>query len=190
MELSNNNATVSRGRNSNSSIVLASSPLWQTTEEDIFEVRIDEVQKQWAGSMKIGITTQAPTDSSIKDIQSLPGEVYWLEGSCIKHNAQVVKMNYAITNLDRLVAGDKIAVKRHNSDGSLRFLLNGEDCGIAVPQVPKKLIPWIELYGSTMSVSVVSVSQTAHPSPAGSMLALHNKLPSMNTMMDSLEVVL
>ena len=192
VEVSNNNATVSRGRNSiNSAIVLASSPLWQATEEDIFEVRIDEVQKQWAGSMKIGITTQAPTDSSIiKDIKSLPGQVYWLEGSSIKHNSQVVKMNYSITHLDRLVAGDKIAVKRHNSDGSLRFLLNGEDCGIAVAQVPKKLIPWIELYGSTMSVSVVSVSQTAHPSPAGSMLALHNKLPSMNTMMDSLEVVL
>ena len=76
-------------------------------------------------------------------------------------------MNYATTSLDRLAAGDKIAVRRHNSDGSLRFLLNGEDCGIGVPQVPKKLIPWIELYGSTVSVSVVSVSQTAHPSPAG-----------------------
>ena len=50
------------------------------------------------------------------------------------------------------------------------------------------MIPVVELYGSTLSVSVVSVSQASHPSPITSSLA--HKLPSMNTMMDSLEVVL
>ena len=63
----------------------------------------------------------------------------------------------------------QLAVRRLHSDGSLRFLLNGEDCGIAVANVPKKLVPVVELYGSTLSVSVVSVSQMSHPSPIGSM---------------------
>lgn len=40
-----------------------------------------------------------------------------------------------------------------------------------------------------MSVSVISMASAAYPSPAGSLL-IHNKLPSMTTMMDSLEVVL
>ena len=40
-----------------------------------------------------------------------------------------------------------------------------------------------------MSVSVISMASATYPSPAGSLL-IHNKLPSMNTMMDSLEVVL
>ena len=61
--------------------------------------------------------------------------------------------------------------------------------GIAVSNVPKKVIPVVELYGSTMSVSVISMASAAYPSPAGSLL-IHNKLPSMTTMMDSLEVVL
>ena len=181
--------------------------------------------------MKFGIATQIPQvpetstaggsgsqlcnslscSTPMKDLTSLTGDVYWLESNMIKHNGNVVKMNYSITPLERLVSGDKVkytyllviisnhlkvrgsfektreinclpfyiimifffkfqlAVRRLHSDGSLRFLLNGEDCGIAVANVPKKLVPVVELYGSTLSVSVVSVSQMSHPSPIGSM---------------------
>merc|ERR1712224_621742 len=157
--------------------------------------------RQWSGALRFGVATQVPQihDSQggsqqqinltpLKDIACLPGDVYWLESNTIKHNGNIVKMNYSITPLERLVSGDKIGIRRLHSDGSLRFLLNGEDCGVAVANVPKKMIPVVELYGSTLSVSVVSVSQASHPSPITSSLA--HKLPSMNTMMDSLEVVL
>ena len=78
VELSNNNATASRGRNINNAIVLASTPMWQATEDDIFEIRIDEVQKHWSGSLRIGVVTQAPNDSFVKDLKSLPGNFNFL----------------------------------------------------------------------------------------------------------------
>lgn len=201
IELENNNSTAIRSRNFTNALVFASSPLWYTNDDDAFEIRIDEVCRQWSGSLKFGVATLAPqalahaADQSnqssslipLKDISTLRGDVYWLEGNIIKHNSHTIRLNYAITSLDRLVSGDKLAVRRLNTDGSLRFSLNGEDCGVAVFNVPKKLFPVVELYGSTVSVSVVSVSQTAHPSPAGSLV---HRLPSMNTMLDSLEVVL
>ena len=197
VSLENNGSSVIRNRHFSSGLAFASSSLWQSNEDEIFEIRLDDVSRQWSGALRFGVATQIPmanqSDSSqqltspMKDLSSLSGDVYWLESNNIKHNGNIVKMNYTITPLERLVSGDKLGVRRLHSDGSLRFLLNGEDCGIAVPNVPKKIIPVVELYGSTISVSVVSVSQMSHPSPIGSMA---HKLPSMNTMMDSLEVVL
>ncbi len=194
IELSNNNSTVTRNRNSLSGLVFASTPLWHTSDDEVFEIRLEEVQRQWAGSLRFGVATQVPMthgeqQAKLKDLESLNGDLYWLEGSCIMHNGAVFKMNYTKTTLDRLVVGDKLAVKRSGADGSLRFLINDDNCGVGVPNMPKKLIPFVELNGSTMCISVTSMSQTAHPSPAGSLL-MHNRLPSMNTMMDSLEVVL
>ena len=68
--------------------------------------------------------------ASLKDMASVSGgDVFWLEGGSVYHNGNVIKMNYTVTSLDRLVAGDKLAVKRQIADGSLRFLVNDEDCG-------------------------------------------------------------
>lgn len=68
--------------------------------------------------------------TSLKDMASVSGgDVFWLEGGSVYHNGNVIKMNYTVTSLDRLVAGDKLAVKRQIADGSLRFLVNDEDCG-------------------------------------------------------------
>ena len=64
------------------------------------------------------------------------GDVFWLEGGSVYHNGNVIKMNYTVTSLDRLVAGDKLAVKRQIADGSLRFLVNDEDCGKIIALKP------------------------------------------------------
>ena len=190
IELSNNNSSAVRNRHVPHGLVMASTPLWQTNEDEIFEIRIDEVHRHWSGSLKFGVATMIPHQTNVKDLGSLKGEVYYLEGHSVYHNdGQILKMNYAVTSLERLIVGDKLAVKRLNADNSLRFYINDEDCGVAVSNVPKKLIPVVELSGSTASVSVISVSQTGYPSPTGSLM-MHHKLPSMNTMMDSLEVVL
>ena len=79
-------------------------------------------------ALKFGIATQIPQvpetstaggsgsqlcnslscSTPMKDLTSLTGDVYWLESNMIKHNGNVVKMNYSITPLERLVSGDKV----------------------------------------------------------------------------------
>ena len=136
VELINNNSTAVRGRNSNSAIVFSTIPLH---EDEVFEIRLEDVQRHWSGALRFGVTTQAPLPSQqnpdqprlapLKDMTSLSGDVFWLDGSSVYHNGVEIKMNYSVTSLDRLVGGDKLAVKRQGADGSLRFLINDEDCG-------------------------------------------------------------
>ena len=133
VELTNNNSTAIRSRNSSSAVVLSTMPL---QEDDVFEIRLEEVQRQWAGALRFGVTTQTPSPpqnqerlAPLKDLSSLSGDVFWLDGCSVYHNGNVIKMNYSVTSLERLVAGDKLAVKRQSADGSLRFFINDEDCG-------------------------------------------------------------
>ena len=133
VELINNNSTAVRGRNSNNAIVFSSIPLH---EDEVFEIRLEDVQRHWSGALRFGVTTQIPSQNQdqqrltpLKDMTSLGGDVFWLDGSSVYHNGLEIKMNYSVTSLDRLVGGDKLAVKRQGADGSLRFLINDEDCG-------------------------------------------------------------
>ena len=127
--LENNGSTALRNRHFVNGLVFASAPLWINNEDDIFEIRLDDVSRQWSGALRFGIATQIPqvpettnaagagggsqllsnlSCTPMKDLTSLTGEVYWLESNMIKHNGNVVKMNYSITPLERLVSGDKV----------------------------------------------------------------------------------
>merc|ERR1711981_1261980 len=119
--LENNGSTALRSRHFSNGLVFASSSLWNNNEDEIFEIRLDEVSRQWSGALRFGVATQVPQVhdsqggsqqqvnlSPLKDITCLPGDVYWLESNTIKHNGNIVKMNYSITPLERLVSGDKI----------------------------------------------------------------------------------
>lgn len=53
----------------------------------------------------------------------------------MRKNGSTLKVNYC-PSLDWLVVGNRVGVKR-SADGTLSFLLNGEDMGVAVANVPK-----------------------------------------------------
>ena len=61
-----------------------------------------------AGGSGSQLSSNLSCSTPMKDLTSLTGDVYWLESNMIKHNGNVVKMNYSITPLERLVSGDKV----------------------------------------------------------------------------------
>ena len=96
-------------------------------------------------------------------MSGLGKDTIWLEGSDVKRNesnvqGKVIRHNYC-HSLDRLKVGDRVGLKYFSNDGSLKFFINGEDCGLATgsgSNFPGKLYPVVELYGSTISVSSIS----------------------------------
>ena len=75
-----------------------------------FQVRVDQMSKQWSGSLQVGLTTLAISDSS--PVSSLPSaaheirsKVTWVvSGSEVKKNGLTIKENYA-PSLERLEVG-------------------------------------------------------------------------------------
>ena len=47
--LENNGSTALRNRHFANGLVFASAPLWINNEDDIFEIRLDDVSRQWSG---------------------------------------------------------------------------------------------------------------------------------------------
>jgi len=58
-----------------------------------------------------------------------------LPGNEVRRNLTTLKVNYC-PSLEWLVAGNRVGVRR-DGDGNLRFLLNGEDMGVAATNLPK-----------------------------------------------------
>lgn len=87
-------------------------------------------------------------------------------------------MNYC-PSLDWIRVGDKIGLKR-TQEGNLKFYINGEDMGVAASNLPEMVFAVVELFGSTVAVSITS-SKQQHPviSPNASL-----------RMQDSLELLL
>ncbi len=68
----------------------------------------------------------------------------------------MVRANYC-PSLERLSAGDRIAIKR-TSDGCLGFVINGEELPVAANNIPKRVLPVLELSGGIVAVTVTSTS--------------------------------
>ncbi|XP_077998138.1 neuralized-like protein 4 [Glandiceps talaboti] len=155
--IKNSGCTASRIRSFNHGITFSSRPL---KSGELFEVKVDQVSKQWSGSIQIGLTTFLP--SELLPVNSLPAaacefpaKVTWLmQGSEIKENGITVKENYG-TTLDRLEVGNRVGVRRC-ADDTMHVVINGEDKGIAATGVPKGVYAVLDLYGTTECVSIIS----------------------------------
>jgi neuralized-like protein 4 len=58
-----------------------------------------------------------------------------LTGNEVHRNSTTLRVNYC-PSLEWLVTGNRVGVRR-DSDGNLRFLLNGEDMGVAATNLPE-----------------------------------------------------
>uniref|UniRef100_A0A3B4YF25 Neuralized-like protein 4 n=1 Tax=Seriola lalandi dorsalis TaxID=1841481 RepID=A0A3B4YF25_SERLL len=132
--------------------------------DELFEVRIDEVDEQWCGSLHIGLTTLAPPELPSCPLSglspSLPHlrtKVTWLLcGSEVRRNGALQRQNYGCS-LDRLTVGNRVGVKRC-SDDTMHIFIDGEDMGPAATAVAKNVFAVLDLYGRITAVSIVSSS--------------------------------
>uniref|UniRef100_A0A8C4EJU5 Neuralized-like protein 4 n=1 Tax=Dicentrarchus labrax TaxID=13489 RepID=A0A8C4EJU5_DICLA len=132
--------------------------------DELFEVKIDEVDEQWCGSLHIGLTTLAPPElpscplSGLSpSLPQLRTKVTWLLcGSEVRRNGVLQRQNYCCS-LDRLTVGNRVGVKRC-SDDTMHIFIDGEDMGPAATAVAKNVYAVLDLYGRITAVSIVSSS--------------------------------
>ena len=85
------------------------------------------------------------------------------------HNGTTIIEHYG-QNLDRLQVGDRVGVVRKD-DGTLRFIVNGADQGIAATNVPDKVYGVIDLYGQAAQASIVDTSECNTPDTGNSTIS-------------------
>ncbi|KAK7792172.1 hypothetical protein R5R35_005131 [Gryllus longicercus] len=146
-----------RVRNYSHALVFSNAPL---DADEVFEVSIQEMAPQWSGTLHIGVTTlqvsdNYPAGSLPGTIAGLTADSWYLTGNEVRKNSMILKVNYS-PSLEWLTTGDRVGVRR-GADGSLSFLLNGEDMGVAATNIPKRVFAVVDLYGSTLTVRVTSV---------------------------------
>ncbi|XP_065806453.1 neuralized-like protein 4 isoform X4 [Labrus bergylta] len=132
--------------------------------DELFELRIDEVDEQWCGSLHIGLTTLSPPElpscplSGLSpSLPQLRTKVTWLLcGSEVRRNGVLQRQNYCCS-LDRLTVGNRVGVKRC-SDDTMHIFIDGEDMGPAATAVSKNVFAVLDLYGRITAVSIVSSS--------------------------------
>ncbi|KAG7464669.1 hypothetical protein MATL_G00167840 [Megalops atlanticus] len=130
--------------------------------DELFEVKIDEVDEQWSGSLHMGLTTLQPADlpscpmgGLSPSLPQLRAKVTWLlAGSEVRRNGVLQRQNYGCS-LDRLAVGNRVGVKRC-SDDTMHILIDGEDMGPAATAVAKNVYAVLDLYGRVTAVSIVS----------------------------------
>ncbi|KAK0040385.1 neuralized-like protein 4 [Biomphalaria pfeifferi] len=157
INLTNYYWAANRVQSYNHGIIFSSEPL---KYDESFEVEVTEVSNQWSGSLKIGLTTMAisdttPTDNLPSTADEISPKVTWVvSGSEVKKCGVVIKDNYA-PSLYRLQIGDRVAVCRY-SDGTMHILLNGDDLGEAASGIPKNVFAVIDLHGCVEGVVITS----------------------------------
>ncbi|XP_015586465.1 neuralized-like protein 4 [Cephus cinctus] len=129
---------------------------------EIFEIAIQEVAREWSGSLRIGVVSYEDGNwltsmNLVPAMTSILADAWYLIGNEVRHKGYVLCLNYC-PSLDWLRVGDKIGMKRTH-DGHLKFYVNGEDMGVAASNVPEMVYAIIELFGSTLAVSITSSKQ-------------------------------
>lgn len=87
------------------------------------------MNSKWAGTMMIGLTSLNITDDYPSShipakLSAICADTWFLKECAVYKNHNLIKDNYCV-NLNRLCIGDRVGV-RISSDGTLRFLINGQ----------------------------------------------------------------
>ncbi|XP_037118336.1 neuralized-like protein 4 isoform X2 [Syngnathus acus] len=130
--------------------------------DELFEVRIDELDEQWCGSLHVGLSTlpppelpSCPLSGFSPSLPQLRSKVTWLLcGSEVRRNGVLQRQNYGCS-LDRLTVGNRVGVKRCGDD-TMHVFIDGEDMGPAATAVAKNVYAVLDLYGQITAVSIVS----------------------------------
>eukprot|EP00794_Sanderia_malayensis_P017422 gene17422-19166_t len=126
---------------------------------ELFQLKIEEMESKWAGSLRIGITTENPNRPELRiaraitDLFTNDNDNYWILSGSHVYNGTKEKKLYQL-NLHTLDVYDRVAVQV-KSNGDLHFFQNGFDKGIAISNIPcdKQVYAVFDLYGRTKQVS-------------------------------------
>ncbi|XP_032178448.1 neuralized-like protein 4 isoform X2 [Mustela erminea] len=139
--------------------------------EEVFEVKVEELDEKWAGSLRLGLTTLAPGETGPgaaggpglpPSLPELRSKTTWMVTSCeVRRDGQLQRMNYG-RNLERLGVGSRVGIRR-GADDTMHILVDGEDMGPAATGIAKNVWAVLDLYGPVRSVSVVSSTRLEEP---------------------------
>ncbi|XP_046860451.1 neuralized-like protein 4 [Xenia sp. Carnegie-2017] len=125
---------------------------------DIFQLRINEMDLKWAGSLRLGVTTSNPElwtinlARAVTDLFTEQHLDFWvLSGNRIHRGLS--KEDYSL-NLHNLKVGSKVGVQVMEN-GDLVFFLDGVNMGTAAHGIPtqKPIFCVFDVYGKTKVVS-------------------------------------
>jgi neuralized-like protein 4 len=123
---------------------------------EIFQVRLERVEKKWAGSIEIGVTTHSALELEFPfTMTNVRSGTWMMTGNGVMMNGTTIIEQYG-QNLDRLQVGDRVGVVRRD-DGTLHFFVNGIDQGAAAEKVPEKCYGVIDLYGQAGKFSNLQI---------------------------------
>nr|CAD7587837.1 unnamed protein product [Timema genevievae] len=189
--LRSGSSVATRVRNYSHSLVFSNAAL---ESDEVFEVCIQEMSLQWSGTLHIGVTTLQvsdtyPAGNLPPSIVGLSADSWYITGNEVRRNNVTLKVNYC-PSLEWLVVGSKVGVKKC-ADGSLHFLFNGEDMGVAATGLPKRVFAVVDLYGTTVSVNVTSVQANhVQTETDGAMAGVMVESLRSSKLHDSLEMLL
>ncbi|XP_023385630.1 neuralized-like protein 4 isoform X5 [Pteropus vampyrus] len=139
--------------------------------EEVFEVKVEELDEKWAGSLRLGLTTLAPGEMGPgtgggpglpPSLPELRTKTTWMVSSCeVRRDGQLQRMNYG-RNLERLGVGSRVGIRR-GTDDTMHIVIDGEDMGPAATGVAKNVWAVLDLYGPVRSVSIVSSARLEEP---------------------------
>ena len=110
VQITSNGSTACRSQNFNHGLIFSSDPL---KRDEIFEIKIEKLSKQWSGSLRIGLTSMAisdttPASSVPLSSLDLTSKLTWVvTGSEVKKSGVTIKENYC-PSLERLEVRPKI----------------------------------------------------------------------------------
>nr|KAF6457804.1 neuralized E3 ubiquitin protein ligase 4 [Rousettus aegyptiacus] len=139
--------------------------------EEVFEVKVEELDEKWAGSLRLGLTTLAPGEMGSgagggpglpPSLPELRTKTTWMVSSCeVMRDGQLQRMNYG-RNLERLGVGSRVGIRR-GTDDTMHIVIDGEDMGPAATGIAKNVWAVLDLYGPVRSVSIVSSARLEEP---------------------------
>ncbi|KAK7804745.1 hypothetical protein U0070_023011 [Myodes glareolus] len=139
--------------------------------EEVFEVKVEELDEKWAGSLRLGLTTLAPEEMGPgagsgpglpPSLPELRTKSTWMVSSCeVRRDGHLQRMNYG-RNLERLGVGSRVGIRR-GADDTMHILVDGEDMGPAATGIAKNVWAVLDLYGPIRSVSIVSSTRLEEP---------------------------
>ena len=154
-------------------LVFSASPL---LSEEPFELRIEAVAPQWAGSFSIGLTT------ATESLDELPARLELMDAPCwfitgtkvMQQPGGMVHHRLLNYDLERLTVGDTIQLLR-KADSTVHVSVNGHDLGVCLCHIPINALIVADLHGPVQSVIVTSSGRSQPeitPVAAGTSLPL------------------
>lgn len=98
---------------------------------EIFQVRLERIEKKWAGSIEIGITTHSPLELEFPfTMTNVRSGTWMMTGNGVMQNGCTIIEQYG-QNLDRLQVGDcvGVVVRDDGIERRLHFFVNNIDQG-------------------------------------------------------------